>query len=624
MLRSLPLFASLFALACGDSEPTTCVPGATVACVCTSGGTGAQACGADRTFGACECTGPTADTATADAVTDVDTSADTDTTTLTPMTVVAVSPRYGATGAGIDEPLVLTLSHDVDPTTVGALRVTANPPIPGSPDATVPGTVEVSGATLTFTPTAGSWQEYDTLYTVRLDSGLRGVDGRPMGPWAGLEFRTVFLSLGHFYRLHVVRDGGASALDNYGGGGREAYLTAEQTGGSYWYFQPEDGWLLLRSEYGGASFFLDSGDGRAPARLMPAASHGRQRWRFVAHAAPEAGTAQPGASAAAYYLESRSEGSGRALGVAPSAGPYDEASMQDKTGASTQLWRLARGHAIETPPPPADPYLRVAVSERDAICGLRRSGRLDCWGEGALATPPATTDVVDISMNVLRACLVKADKTIACWGVDAGTLPPATADFVAVDVGVFHACGLKENGNLVCWGQNPPLLSLAGPLRLLCSGNNHGCGVSATSGTINCWGGDFGGGWPSGNAFAEIGCASNFTCVRRGDKTLACWGNDAVGGTPAAPLHSNWPSGRFQSVGVGTYHACAIYAPEDPNAGKAACWGWNDSYGRATPPDDDDFVQVAVDGSVSCAVDTYGDIKCWGATTQEHPAPPLE
>lgn len=53
-----PLLALLLALAACSADPVppaSCLPGASVACTCTSGASGAQVCGADRVLGACVC-----------------------------------------------------------------------------------------------------------------------------------------------------------------------------------------------------------------------------------------------------------------------------------------------------------------------------------------------------------------------------------------------------------------------------------------------------------------------------------------------------------------------------------------------------------------------------------------
>jgi hypothetical protein len=43
-------------VACASSPSSTCVPGASVACTCSNGNSGAQVCAADKTLGPCMCT----------------------------------------------------------------------------------------------------------------------------------------------------------------------------------------------------------------------------------------------------------------------------------------------------------------------------------------------------------------------------------------------------------------------------------------------------------------------------------------------------------------------------------------------------------------------------------------
>src|SRR4051812_4089451 len=55
------LFASTLFLAACPERALPCVSGATAACSCTDGRTGAQTCGAGGSFGACACAAPRLD-----------------------------------------------------------------------------------------------------------------------------------------------------------------------------------------------------------------------------------------------------------------------------------------------------------------------------------------------------------------------------------------------------------------------------------------------------------------------------------------------------------------------------------------------------------------------------------
>jgi hypothetical protein len=80
--------------ACGGDEP--CTEGASVACTCTDGGTGAQVCLADGTFDACVCDDTDTDT-------DTDTDSDTDTDT-EPTRTIYVGRYLGASSLWADLP----------------------------------------------------------------------------------------------------------------------------------------------------------------------------------------------------------------------------------------------------------------------------------------------------------------------------------------------------------------------------------------------------------------------------------------------------------------------------------------------------------------------------------------
>jgi alpha-tubulin suppressor-like RCC1 family protein len=113
------------------------------------------------------------------------------------------------------------------------------------------------------------------------------------------------------------------------------------------------------------------------------------------------------------------------------------------------------------------------------------------------------------------------------------------------------------------------------------------------------------------------------------DGQVWCWGASAHGalgdGGGAAsrpyPRAVNSPAIRFKSVVAGGDHTCAL--AED---GRAWCWGQNlagqlgdSSFAneRLTPvrvaQGAVTFTSIAVDGSVSCALASTGEVFCWGS-----------
>src|SRR5687767_6240113 len=52
--RSMVLSSAMLLLACTIANKD-CVPGEAIQCACANGGSGAQTCGTDETFGPCEC-----------------------------------------------------------------------------------------------------------------------------------------------------------------------------------------------------------------------------------------------------------------------------------------------------------------------------------------------------------------------------------------------------------------------------------------------------------------------------------------------------------------------------------------------------------------------------------------
>jgi alpha-tubulin suppressor-like RCC1 family protein len=142
---------------------------------------------------------------------------------------------------------------------------------------------------------------------------------------------------------------------------------------------------------------------------------------------------------------------------------------------------------------------------------------------------------------------------------------------------------------------------------------------------------------------AELALGYQSTCVRWSDGRVSCWGGDCFGEigdggdedcadssqrsvVPRLVRESNGgpPFGEVLALTVGLHHVCALRA-----GGFVWCWGSND-YGklgngsavaRSTTPvqvmtDSGDplsgIVAVAAGNDHTCALDSQGDVFCWG------------
>jgi alpha-tubulin suppressor-like RCC1 family protein len=235
----------------------------------------------------------------------------------------------------------------------------------------------------------------------------------------------------------------------------------------------------------------------------------------------------------------------------------------------------------------------------DHTCGIRKGGKLYCWGndayhqlgdgnDGTAATKPRRIGVhedwANVSAGRYHTCGVRKIGKLYCWGNDgAGEIgdgdTPGYAttprrigdhqDWANVSAGILHSCGVRKIGKLYCWGSD---------------GNDQiGDGDNPTTATSPRRIGDFLD-WASASAGQYHSCG-----VRKNGK-LYCWGGDGSGqvgdGLNFGPDPATAPRriGDFldwSSVDAGDFHSCGIRA-----GGKLYCWG-GDTSGQVGDGDDD-------------------------------------
>jgi alpha-tubulin suppressor-like RCC1 family protein/5-hydroxyisourate hydrolase-like protein (transthyretin family) len=291
----------------------------------------------------------------------------------------------------------------------------------------------------------------------------------------------------------------------------------------------------------------------------------------------------------------------------------------------------------------------VAVDPGPAYmgCGITTRAALDCWGTGALATPPAGTYAA-LSLGASHGCAIARDGTLRCWGSNGSgeSSPPSgtfssvssgsafscaiatdatlhcwgsnaqgqrtgapTGTYVAVSAGGSHACALATDATVHCWGANTlgQAAAPAGTFVALSAGGGHTC-ATATDGQMSCWGENTFGESTVPTPVQGIAVGGLHACRILGDATLRCWGQNVVG--QASP-----PGGPFTSIAAGLDNSCAIATDDTLH-----CWGYDGS-GESTPPPG---TYSAVDLSISfgCAVATDGTLRCWGASSYGETTPP--
>ncbi|MCA9658748.1 MAG: hypothetical protein KC486_10410, partial [Myxococcales bacterium] len=274
-------------------------------------------------------------------------------------------------------------------------------------------------------------------------------------------------------------------------------------------------------------------------------------------------------------------------------------------------------------------------------CALTRRGTVMCWGNneqgqlgdgnggrpGAGSQRPVQvrglTDAVQISSGTKHACALRRGGAVVCWGSNANgqvgekgadratTTPvpvPELSQVAEVRAGGNHTCARQASGGVLCWGRNTegelgddshggrlnarPVVGLADAVALA-SGGAHSC-AKRRAGTFVCWGANSHGALGDGNT-GEFAVRKPVIVVGlRGEASLV----------------------------LGGAHSCAL------SGGRVLCWGSNaegqvdgtrQPRPRPTPVRDlTDVVDLALGEAHSCALQSSGNVTCWGSN--EHSA----
>ncbi len=301
----------------------------------------------------------------------------------------------------------------------------------------------------------------------------------------------------------------------------------------------------------------------------------------------------------------------------------------------------------------------LAVSTVPQSCVITEEGSMKCWGRaggGALgdggtdlenkARPTevlrADRSIVDLATASAHACALDSNGAVFCWGSDTlGQLgngdEPETyqaypvavtgldgvaAKAIAIDANGAQSCALLDTGAMKCWGNDN-----FGQL----GDGDDGQGVESTP--VSVLGLD-------GSKEKVVGLmgGNSFACALLHTGEVRCWGRDAHGElgdgnddngnefSPATVSSLDGLTSIAVAIAGGQEHACAILS-----TGAVMCWGKNDvgQLGNAQR-----FTNAHVPSSVvtldgltssasaiacgrdhSCALDSGGQVYCWGSDT---------
>ena len=180
-------------------------------------------------------------------------------------------------------------------------------------------------------------------------------------------------------------------------------------------------------------------------------------------------------------------------------------------------------------------------------CGLRRDGRIFCWGdEHREIVEPASRDLVSIAVGRSGGCGLEADGTLVCWlnRYDERDGAPDGQISVGIKDGL-HGCrqrsansfGRREYGHgypyprhVTCFGihydRDPG--QPREPVVAIAVGDSHACAVLADR-SISCWGSGGEQADAAEGQFTAVAAGGSTTCGLRSDNTIDCWGSDFYG-----------------------------------------------------------------------------------------------
>lgn len=299
---------------------------------------------------------------------------------------------------------------------------------------------------------------------------------------------------------------------------------------------------------------------------------------------------------------------------------------------------------LTTPSPVVLPnnekFASVSVGGMRGACALAVSGHAYCWGEhhiGSYFTPTSRTPVqvefpndmrvVSVQSGSSVACATNADGELWCWGDaqfigDGGTeslrvpvlVPmPDFGKVVQYDLGEPNICVITDRDHLYCWGYNN-----SGELALGHTSTPRNITSYTPTEIVP----------PSGVIFASVSVGQGRVCAISQTGNGYCWGDNYAGSfgdgsytSSSRPVAMSVPDNEtLQQISTANYHTCVL-----TTTSKTWCFGTggNGQLGTGTTlggktyrtplvPSGTTFTSIGT-GAGTCALDTNGDVWCWGA-----------
>ena len=297
----------------------------------------------------------------------------------------------------------------------------------------------------------------------------------------------------------------------------------------------------------------------------------------------------------------------------------------------------------------------VAGANMIHVCGVTSGGGLKCWGDGdghtfgdgtandhPIAFPVIASGVAQVESARTFTCARLTDATVKCWGDGSQShLPVPTPvklnstetpliGVTEISVGSVHACALLANGGVRCWGNN--VVGQIGDGTI--TGDNGDVRTYPTA-VLD----------PDNHLVpltdvAHISSGGANTCaLKKMTGAVVCWGDNSAGqlgngltSPQTYPVHVNGMASGALQISTGRQHSCAVLT-----FGELRCWGENTqaqlgssaNVGVNVPSPvrilANGVKQVSAGSIHTCAVMDTGRAKCWGANLDYYRSdfPPL-
>ena len=232
-------------------------------------------------------------------------------------------------------------------------------------------------------------------------------------------------------------------------------------------------------------------------------------------------------------------------------------------------------------------FLQSLVLGLSHTCGLSRTGKAYCWGDG--------------QHGVLG--------NGATENVSVPTLVSGDANYTQLSSGLWTVCGLRSDGGVDCWGLNS-----SGALGIGDEDENARVLVPTAL--------------PGGHLFTQIDSYGSNTCGVELDQSVWCWGRNDYGQSGDGTANTAFEpvqlvsAARFTKVSSGAFHTCAL-----TTSGETQCvgLGFYGALGNASTLDSPStvnvvgglrFVDLQSGSHFLCGRLASGATYCWGAGDQ--------